>query len=157
VLFSLLAACRQRSVPQSVALDGMRRQAVLSALDRARDAFNHGDCQSIYLDASIPFRVLEGRGDWLSGCEQLRVRLGRWVSFHPAATDARAFQAHVSGSAIFTRGTYRLSTTWNLEAGHARLFSLYIQGAGLQAAVPPARIPPPRFIDPPPRLPKAPS
>ena len=150
-----LAACRQSSAPPHFVLGGARRQAVVSALDAAREAFNRGDCESIYEDASVPFRTLEDRQVWMDDCSHMRAKLGSWISFHMVSGDGQTgFQAHIDGTAIFARGEYKLCTTWTLAAGRARLISLYLQGLGTLVTSPPLRLPQRPLTDPPPNGPK---
>jgi hypothetical protein len=133
---------------------------VLVAVKRLQQSFNAGRCDLIYDRATIEFRELESRESWLATCSRLRSDLGEWRQFSVEPGDARAvFAARrrkcaISGTASFSKGAFRLWTTWNLDSGEAKLFSLSLQG---KARVPEASQPEflkRRFIDPPPSRPE---
>jgi hypothetical protein len=139
----LLAACAAE-LPQP-------RWAAAQALGHFREAFNSGRCDSLYEEASVEFRELEARDDWLRTCDDLRARLGEWRNFDIRKADPRPrLVAHMEGTAQFAAGECRLWAAWRLEDGVARLFFLRVRGAGRDVAVP-VRMPlvSPRPIDPP--------
>lgn len=123
-----LTACTWTPVPRTLASGGAYRAWAVDAVERMREAFNRGECASIYDEASEPFRRLEARQDWLTDCEQIRGTLGVWRSLRTRSASARqGFEAHVDGTAVSAGGECRLQTTWTLENGHVRLFSLCLQ------------------------------
>jgi hypothetical protein len=113
------------------------------------DGRDHGQkCNLIYVEASDVFRQLESRDDWLTICEHTRASLGYWVTFNLRTLDnGPSFLAHVDGTAVFSSGSYRLSTAWNLENGRAKLFGFCLEG---NVVVPRSHLPLPKLIDPPP-------
>jgi hypothetical protein len=136
---TLAEAFRENSKYVSVAVD---------AVKRLRDSFNAGKCNLIYVEASEVFRQLESRDDWLTTCEQTRASLGSWVSLNIRTPDTGpSFVAHVDGTAVFSSGSYRLSTAWNLENGRAKLFRFCLEG---NVVVPRSHLPLRKLIDPPP-------
>jgi hypothetical protein len=115
----------------------------LERVERMRAAYNRGECAGIYEEASQPFRLLESREDWLAECELIRASLGEWRSFDAKrAETGHAIEVHVSGRAVFARGEGQLQTTWVIEAGGARLFSLWLDTGDWRTAVPAPRFRP---------------
>jgi len=133
----LCGSCSRFTEHPGLPVDAANRHLALAAVERFRDEFNRGDCQAIYEEATGEFQKLETNPDWLGQCEMLHATMGMWQSFTPRQTDTwQTFLAHVDGEAKFTSGVCRLKTTWSLEPGRARLFSLYLESPTTQKRIP---------------------
>ncbi|MGA3023505.1 MAG: hypothetical protein ABSF98_01910 [Bryobacteraceae bacterium] len=154
LILLFLTACNHVPDPRDLPLDAIHRGLAMDAVSRLGEALNRGACQSIYDDASEVFRQLEPLAAWESECERIRAALGLWESFSTRAAFATGpSTVLVDGTAVFAKGRRRLDTTWSLEHGSARLFSLYLEGAGGRPTMVPAPWPrpKPRLTDPPPK------
>jgi hypothetical protein len=137
VLLLVLTACGHAPGPRDLPLDPVRRSLALDAVNRLGDALNRGACQSIYDEASTVFQQLESSAAWRDGCERMRASLGTWKSFSARAAFATGTSAVlVDGTVVFAKGRCHLGTTWRLENGRARLFSLYLLGPGGPMTIP---------------------
>jgi len=127
-----------------------RAAAPVAQFERLRDAFNRGACDSIYSEASQPFRLLESSDNWMSECGLMRAHLGDWRSFDTSRVEIGSpFDLHVFGTAVFERGRGRLETTWILDDAALRLFKLDLDTAERRTFVPAPAFKPRRQIDPP--------
>lgn len=99
------------------------------AMNNLREAFNRGDCGSIYDNASGPFRRLESDLVWLARCEDLRKLMGAWVSSEIQVTDTpQDILLHANGTAVFEAEACQLESAWTIEDGQPRLFRLILRG-----------------------------
>ena len=155
VILLALAGCCRVPQTQDLPLNGVLRGLALDGVKRFGEALNRGACQSIYDDASVVLQGLEASAAWRHECERMRETLGSWESFRLRAVVATGpSTVLVDGTAVFAKGPCHMGTTWNVENGRARLFSLYLLGPAGVTTIPapwPGRRP--RLIDPPLRRP----
>lgn len=127
-----------------------------AAVERFREQFNTGECGLIYQGASDEFHGLESREDWLAVCRQLHAGLGSWKSLTAESIEAsEGFAVRVRGTGGFANGSCRFRITLSVADRTPRLFSLWLQGAGLVVAVPTLCPDLHRLVDPPLRIPSA--
>lgn len=140
-----LAACsdlNDHEVRSALQPNPLYARLAADAIEHFRSEFNSGNCDAIYDEASLAFRELETRGDWVRTCGQLRARLGSWNGFTMQSTDAwQSDVFHVEGRAAFAKGSGRLRVGWSLENRGTRLFSLRLRGVGQPVVVPKVMVP----------------
>jgi hypothetical protein len=111
---------------------GNSREALaLTGVNRLREAYNRGDCKSIFDEADLVFQLRESQQAWLTECEEMRRKLGYWPGF-PARLEhgpGVPLSIVVYGEATFASGSWRtpvcLATVWHFDHGRAELFSLF--------------------------------
>ena len=143
--FLCLSACSRPGAPSPESAYLAYAGVASDALTHLRENFNTGNCGLIYSEASDEFRELESHREWLRSCGQLRANLGSWET-HKVGTVSvsESLLAHVDGTAFFSGGSGRFRVTWRLESGKARLFAIWLEGAGLRLAAPQLASPPNR-------------
>ena len=110
VLFSLmLTGCSGTAKQGASVLEcaGKPREAlVLNGVSRLRNAFNRGDCQSIFDEAELVFRLSRSQQAWLDECERMRKKLGSWRNFQKYLEYGPGvpLSVMVYGEAEFARG-----------------------------------------------------
>jgi hypothetical protein len=140
-----LAACsdlNDHEVRSALQPNPIYAALAIDAMERLRAAFNSGHCDVIYAAASLAFRELETRVDWVRTCTQLHANLGSWDGFTLLSTDAwQSDVFHVDGRAAFAKGSGRMRVGWSLENQGTRLFSLRVWGVGHPVVVPEVVVP----------------
>ena len=155
VLFLLLAGCNKgrniaaRVTDLPIAED--HRTLAIEAVNKLREVFNNGGCQSIYNGAAQSFRS-QPREHWLSQCEQLRESLGPWRSFNAQSTircGAPEAVVCVDGSSVFAKGNRSMEVAWQWDGGQAQLLWLDLLDGNHRVLIPP--LPGRQYLDSPPR------
>jgi hypothetical protein len=121
-----------------------------AAINKLRNAFSAGACQSIYDEAVRPFHS-QTEVDWLYECNQLRESLGTWRRFEVQSTMSYGPSKQivlVEGSAEFAKTNRGLGITWLFDGGAPKLFFLSLEEHGRWREIPP--LTPGLFMDPPP-------
>jgi hypothetical protein len=100
--------------------EGITEEEVATeSISKLREAFNTGDCQSIYAEADSAFRS-QSEKNWIGQCARLRESLGTWESFRRTAHEQESADPRfrlVIGEAVFTNGTYHLEMLWTRKGG----------------------------------------
>ena len=101
---------------------------VISASSRLREMFNAGACELIYREADDSFR-LGPVAQWTLQCQQLRRRLGEWLSFEVQKTISCSTDNSpicIIGPASFANGSYPFQVAWQLNGTKPALFALFL-------------------------------
>lgn len=117
----------QRVIP----LDQAKRDMAIERSEGLRAMLNRGACGQIYSEASSQFRS-RSRDDWISECEQIRAKLGKWESLKvatvgPCGVSGVYEVACVHGSAVFASARCHIEVSWLPEEGGMRLFSFALR------------------------------
>lgn len=126
----LLGGCNSLPEQQRLAIDGV---------NKFRQEFNSGACQSIYDDADAGFRGVESKQKWASDCEHLRKTFGPWRGFSAVSCDRLPHEPAVllvAGEAVFAKGEYHLEAYWKVSGARARWYFLSLQRAGEYVCAP---------------------
>ena len=145
LLLLLPSGCSNHNRPL-LGLNASQRTLVGRSVDQLREAFNRGNCQTIYDEADPVFRLAQLPPEWLAQCEHIRNTLGTWRSFDLQMHGKLGIPLTViaGGPAVFATGDYQVKTTWHLNGGRAQLFSLLLNGGGQQIKIPPTPLQPSR-------------
>jgi hypothetical protein len=161
IAFLFTAACHDRAARDQldIPVDEGQRTLAVDAVNRLRDAFNTGSCQSIYQQATAFFRA-EPLGEWMGHCRELKETLGSWQSFS-ASTAVRCgggpseIIVCVGGAAGFAKDNTKVDVAWRLDDGRTQLMWITLMPShGARVQIPPMQLPG-RFWDPPPPRPSS--
>lgn len=149
----LLTACegsRHGNDRIGARIDNEVQASGLQATEQLRQRWNVGACQVLYEEAAVHFRS-QSMPDWLSQCDHLRAKLGRWQSFllQEASTcsEPAASTICLDGVAVFGKERYEAIIGWTVEGRQARLLFLTLgQNERSVETIPPAKQ---RLLDPP--------
>jgi hypothetical protein len=128
----LLAVSYVELRPKPVSLAVLEANCTRQSADTLltlRKNWNAGRCDLIYDEASVVFRRIEPRDEWLAACDDARRRLGNWPADDSISINTGpGFVAHVNGRGRFDRGRSGFSTGWIVEGGHPKLFRFCLEG-----------------------------
>jgi len=132
-VFLALVACHRhpRAAVQveGISLSDAQKAETLAAMDRLRDQFSRGACQSIYDDASAGFRS-QASEVWLRECARLQAELGSWTNFQAKDTEGFGNQeiiVLVYGLAEFQKENQQFEINWILGNQTARLHAIRLR------------------------------